>query len=461
MLNSVPTIIDTRTLLLVLSVSLVSSSITLVGALDGKSRLFFKDILENFDECRGVGWENDMLTRFTGIFFANFYTDGSHASSQIYCECQSHKMHSVQVRYDVFFATSEKDIGIFDFALVKDLLQSSSQDFANHPVTSILGTDGTITELRDNELVLYEIFTFHTCSTASCSADRDTEFDPNAIFFNIGSWNGIQGTELNPKKTYVFNIPIANGGTFALTSNNPKLLILSTTYIPLITTEPTCQMVRLPFFVIALVSTAGFLWLLEHTLSMAQQEALLVILWVRLDYTWENPSASVDIHDYISAGGYCDQYLGCIPNHATTIPPPIVPPTTETSETKTRTRIWPFTRLPFFRPKNYNQSTTTEATIITTRKPITTILDTTIAIVTSVPVIVTSDLKIITTYSETIETITDPTSTFETLTTLTSETTEVVTTTKTDTLEIFSDTSCLDNNTQIVTVDSTETETIV
>ncbi|KAL7312946.1 hypothetical protein PS15m_008651 [Mucor circinelloides] len=273
-----------------------------------------------------------MLTRFTGIFFANFYTDGSHASSQIYCECQSHKMHSVQVRYDVFFATSEKGIGIFDFALVKDLLQSSSQDFANHPVTSILGTDGTITELRDNELVLYEIFTFHTCSTASCSADRDTEFDPNAIFFNIGSWNGIQGTELNPKKTYVFNIPIANGGTFALTSNNPKLLILSTT-----------------------ASQHGGFSLAPRAHIVDGSTGSFAGNIVGLDYTWENPSASVDIHDYISAGGYCDQYLGCIPNHATTIPPPIVPPTTETSETKTRTRIWPFTRLPFFRPKNYNR----------------------------------------------------------------------------------------------------------
>lgn len=101
---------------------------------------------------------------------------------------------------DVCFATSEKGAGIFDFAFVKDMLQSSSQDFANHPATSVLEADGTITELRDGELALYEIFTFHTFSTTSFSTDRDTEFDPNAIFFNIGNWNGIQGTELNLKK---------------------------------------------------------------------------------------------------------------------------------------------------------------------------------------------------------------------------------------------------------------------
>lgn len=114
------------------------------------------------------------------------------------------------------FVTSEKGTGIFDFALVKDLLQSSSQDFANHPPTVILETDGTITELRDNQIGLYEIFTFHTCSTASCSADRDIESDPSAIFFNTGNWNGVQGSEIDPKKTYVFNVSTDNGLFFSL-----------------------------------------------------------------------------------------------------------------------------------------------------------------------------------------------------------------------------------------------------
>lgn len=187
----------------------------------------------------------------------------------------------------------------------------------------------------------------------------------------------------------------------------------------------------------------------------------------------------MEIHDYTSADGYCDQHLGCVPNHVTITPPPIVPPT-QTSQTKTRTRTWPFTRLPFFRPKtttvpyegiaaptiyvsfiDIEESTTTETTTTITSKPVTAILDTTIAVVTGVPVIVTSDSETIAIYSETTETVTDPMSTFETLTTLTSETTEVVTNTETDTLEIFPDTSCLEHNTHMVAVDSTETETIV
>lgn len=186
----------------------------------------------------------------------------------------------------------------------------------------------------------------------------------------------------------------------------------------------------------------------------------------------------MEIHSYESAGGNCDQYLGCVPNHVTTTPSPIVPPT-QTSITKSRTRTWPFTRIPFFRPKTttvtyegiaiptiaitfieIEESTTTETTAITTSIPMTTTLDTTIEMTTSVPVTLTSGSETIITYSETTETVTDPTSTFETMTTMTTETTKVVTTTETEILGIISDGTCLEDNTHIVTIESTETETI-
>ncbi|KAL9542977.1 hypothetical protein MBANPS3_008341 [Mucor bainieri] len=501
-----------RALSLLLSVLLVSST-TLVDALDGRSRLFFRDVLENFDECRGVGWENDILARFTGIFFGDFYTSGSqdilgalavegnmHAPNYIVnanhgSDCDNiNSLNSyglvVGGKIDTFnthvhgsayiagggtteeilqldggcFVTEEKGTGIFDFAMVKDLLQTSSQDFANHPATVILETDGTVTELRDNQLALYEIFTFHTCSTASCSADRETESDPDAIFFNIGNWNGVQGSELNREKTYVFNIPVTNGGTFALTSNNPSNgfnpcnVILNVypvdengNYLP--TGEVT-------FLRKSSSQLGGF--------SLAPRAHIV-------DGSTGNFAGTIV---GISAGGNCDQYLGCVPNHVTTTPSPIVPPT-QTSITKSRTIHWPFTRVPFFRPKtttvtyqgimvptigitfiDVEESTTTETTVITTSVPVTTTLDTTVELTTSVPVTLTSGSETITTMSATTETITDPTSTFESMTTLTTETTEVVTTTETETLETFSDTTCLEDNTHIVTIDSTETETI-
>lgn len=39
---------------------------------------------------------------------------------------------------------------------------------------------------------------------------------------------------------------------------------------------------------------------------------------VDLDYTWENLNSGVQIHDYASAGGKCDEYLGCMKMKAKT-----------------------------------------------------------------------------------------------------------------------------------------------
>lgn len=104
------------------------------------------------------------------------------------------------------FVTDQKGTGIFDFALVKELLQGSNQDFAQHPPTVILEDDGSLTELRDNQLTHYEILTFHTCQSSSCSMDKDLESDPSHIFYNKGSWNGVHSFDVNPDKTYILNV---------------------------------------------------------------------------------------------------------------------------------------------------------------------------------------------------------------------------------------------------------------
>lgn len=104
--------------------------------------------------------------------------------------------------------TDQSGTGIFDFALVKELLQSSSQDFATHPPTAILENNGGLTEIRDNQLTHYEILTFHTCSSTSCSMDGNLESNPNHIFFNQGSWNGVHSFDVDPEKTYILNVSL-------------------------------------------------------------------------------------------------------------------------------------------------------------------------------------------------------------------------------------------------------------
>lgn len=50
-----------RTLSIIPS-ALLASSTHLIEARGGTSRLFLpRDFQENFDECRGPGWENDMV----------------------------------------------------------------------------------------------------------------------------------------------------------------------------------------------------------------------------------------------------------------------------------------------------------------------------------------------------------------------------------------------------------------
>lgn len=105
------------------------------------------------------------------------------------------------------FVTDQLGTGNFDFDLVKEMTIKSNQEFANLNPTLILETDGSLTELRD-EIANYEIITFHSCNGVLCSSYPTVESDPSAILFGEGNWNGIQGSEIDPDKTYVLNVSI-------------------------------------------------------------------------------------------------------------------------------------------------------------------------------------------------------------------------------------------------------------
>ncbi|CAO3607722.1 unnamed protein product [Mucor fragilis] len=56
---------------------------------------------------------------------------------------------------DGCFVTDQKGTGILGFALVKELLQGSNQNFAQHLLTTILENDGSLTEfLKTNSLTM-------------------------------------------------------------------------------------------------------------------------------------------------------------------------------------------------------------------------------------------------------------------------------------------------------------------
>ncbi|KAK4517597.1 uncharacterized protein ATC70_000937 [Mucor velutinosus] len=353
-----------RSLSLALAALLVSScfaaQVSIVQRFGGY--LFPRAVETDIDECRETnGYENDILTRFTGIFFGNFYTGGGtdilgglavqgnmHAPNYVVnanhgADCSdpgSFNSYNLVVGgiVDTFnthvhgnaflnlggtieevleldagcFVTDQLGTGNFDFDIVKQMSIKSNQDFATLQPTIVLESDGSLTELREGQLANYEIITFHSCNGVLCSSYPDIESDPFAILFRQGNWNGIQGSEIDPDKTYVLNIPVRDGDTIEIDGNNPKL----PTNFGGFTLAPRGHIVD--------GSVGNFSGNL-----------------IGLDYTWENLNAGVEIRDYTAAGGNCDQYLGCVPVHVTSDPPAVsIPSTITSSSSRTRTRTW-------------------------------------------------------------------------------------------------------------------------
>ncbi|CEP06988.1 hypothetical protein [Parasitella parasitica] len=383
----------TRSLSLAVAALLVSSTLAHTSPFQRFNGYLFPRAIENdLDDCRDTnGYENDVLTRFTGIFFGDFYTGGGtdilgglavqgnfHAPNYVVnanhgADCSDPnslnsyglvvggivETFNTHVHGNAFlnsggsieevieldigcFVTNEAGTGIFDFSLVNQMSIASNQDFANLQPTVILDSDGTLTELRDNQLSNYEIITFHSCEGVLCSSYDNLESDPSAILLGQGNWNGIQGSEIDPDKTYVLNIPVTNGATIEIDTNNPTLGFnpckLIYNFYPV--DEAGQYVPDGEFTLIRRTSNqfGGFtLAPRGHIVdgSVGNFSGNLI----GLDYTWENLNAGVEIHDYTAAGGECDQYLGCVPVHVTT-EPSTVPLPTDTSVTESRTATW-------------------------------------------------------------------------------------------------------------------------
>ncbi|CAO0790500.1 unnamed protein product [Mucor circinelloides] len=388
-----------RSLSLAVAALLVSSSlaaqVSIVQRFGGY--LFPRAVETDLDDCRETnGYENDILTRFTGIFFGDFYTGGGtdilgglavegnmHAPNYVVnanhgADCSdpdSFNSYGLVVKgiVDTFnthvhgnaflnsggtteevieldagcFVTDQAGTGNFDFDLVKKIATNSNQDFASLQPTVVLEPDGSLTELREGQLANYEILTFHSCSGVLCSSYPDIESDPSAIFFGQGNWNGVQGSDIDPDKTYVLNIPVKNGETIELDGNNPTLGFnpckLIYNFYPV---DDAGQYVPDGEFTLIrrTANQFGGFTLAPRGHIVDGSVGNFSGNLIGLDYTWENLNAGVEIHDYNAAGGDCDQYLGCVPVHVTSDPPTVTLPSIMSS-TKSRTKTWTSTDL--------------------------------------------------------------------------------------------------------------------
>ncbi|KAI8643158.1 hypothetical protein BD408DRAFT_415365 [Parasitella parasitica] len=351
-----------RILSSILTVFFISSSFV-----QAQRGLFPRAVSSSIEICFGNDWQFDVTTRFTGIFFGDFYTgDGTDILGGLAVEGNFHAPDYVvnanhgancsavdslnsyglvvggittttntQVHGSAYLSmggtvnevkeleggcivTDELGTGIFDFKQVKEMAIVSNADFAHFTPTAILNPDGTITYTRGDELTLYEIFGFHSCAGQICSQYTSLESDPSAIFFGEGNWNGVQGSTIDPLKTYVMNIPVLDGDTIVIDSNNPSLgfnpckLIYNFypvdafgNYLP----EGEFTLIR------RTANQFGGFTLAPRGHIVDGSVGNFAGNIVGLDYTWENLNAGVEIHDYHAAGGDCDYYEGCIPVH--------------------------------------------------------------------------------------------------------------------------------------------------
>jgi choice-of-anchor A domain-containing protein len=103
--------------------------------------------------------------------------------------------------------TEDEAYDVFDFDDTKAFLIQTSSDFAGLDATLLLGSDHSLTNLRECGEDSYEVITFSSCGELGYSATTEFESYASSIFFGEGNWNGVQGSiTIDRSKTYILNV---------------------------------------------------------------------------------------------------------------------------------------------------------------------------------------------------------------------------------------------------------------
>lgn len=195
------------------------------------------------------------MSRFTAIFFGDFYTSGKGAiSGPLAVEGDFHapgytintnggsdpddedsldyyglivggvtKTKNTRVHGSAYLAeggtvknvraldggcvqTDEEAECLFDFETTKHALVQASIDFASLEPTLYLGTNHTLTSLRECGDDFYEVITFNSCGEDLCSGSKESESCPSHMLFGEDIWDGVKGLTIDSSKTYILNV---------------------------------------------------------------------------------------------------------------------------------------------------------------------------------------------------------------------------------------------------------------
>ncbi|KAL9538625.1 hypothetical protein MBANPS3_010788 [Mucor bainieri] len=367
---------------------MIGKSILLVSlalAFSGYSNATPRDEFSiDFERCRDDKFPtNQVLDRFTGIFFGDFITYDSLASlgplavegdfsapnyvvnanhGAICSRTRSFPSYALVVGGNVDTQNTmaygsayingtgtldqivieekgcsvfdNKKTGVFSFPSVKEDLLLANQLLAEHEPTAFLLRTGTLTPFRDRQMDNYEILTFHTCGQTTCSIFPKLESQPDGMFLGQGDWKG-PNSPTNRAKTYVYNIPVANGGSVTLDTTNPSAgLNICKTLFNIYPVDENGQFVPDGEFTLNRKTGGQLEGFINAPLGNIIDGSVGNFAGnvVGKSYTWEKPSDGVELHDMKAGGGSCEAYDGCMPFFL----PPGVSKTTSRKTTTTK-----------------------------------------------------------------------------------------------------------------------------
>ncbi|KAI8060775.1 hypothetical protein BC940DRAFT_337333 [Gongronella butleri] len=222
---------------------------------------------------------------------------------------------------------TDRGTGSVDFDAFETYLMQLSQIAANIPPNLKLDENGVLqgASAGDSSTGVH-VLTFDTCNDNDCPLYPGSLSSAALPILGTGNWNGPQGMAFPDHDVLVFNVPVLSGSSITFGVNEPS----NGHYNPCITVynvypsdaegnfDPNG-------FITVNRNTGGQLggmFLAPHAYIYDGSTGNFAGNLFGYNYTWQNPSAGVEIHDYHAAGGQCDYFGGCI------VPPDVFPVTT-------------------------------------------------------------------------------------------------------------------------------------
>ncbi|KAI9495584.1 hypothetical protein BDB00DRAFT_897254 [Zychaea mexicana] len=357
--------------------------------------------------------------------------------------------------------------GGVDFDALRTAYRLASRELASFPPNVVLDANDGLTVDTVSEsagTANYNVMTFASCTILSmdntCNLYPGSMSSPDHMLYGIGNWNGPASSEQFPTdKTFVINVPVNDGDTITLRTNNPTQggLLACNTIWNFYPVDANGNYDPNGSFTLRRETGGELHGLILAPLGHIKDSSTgsFVGQLIGLDYGWEGGNG-VAVKDY-AATGCGDHFTGCIP---------IIPNNADTSECTTTTTIDVISTIHDTATMTETSTETDFATVYTVSFSVVTETDIVPVTDTTTSTDTTTELTTTTETQGSIGTITEFAGTLTTteLSTITEETTETdISTTTQETTETTTDVKTTTDHDTLISVDlrtTTDMETI-